>query len=1109
MNDQKYAWILAGKVSDLAGVRFDQKHQELICTRLLNRARDLGFSSIKEYYDYTRHHLAAEIEHLIAILTTHHTYFFREFEHFNFLRDQGLQNIVAGMKSENRSELNVWSSACSYGHEVYSLAMFLHHHLQEIDPSIKFKILGSDVAMEPLQVAKNGVFPWAQLKESPSFYLKNHWAMGKGRTNGFVRAGKSLKDVCEFKLVNLNRISEQSAQNKFDIIFCRNVFIYFDPENVSIISKKLFNRLTDHGYLFLGLTENIFNLDAKYRSYGHSIYSVERKKTANETSKPFAVKQADSPLDSSKEIKILCVDDSPTVLTILKRIFANERRFKVVGTAGDGLEARKFLDSNAVDIITLDIHMPNQNGVEFLEQNNDLPPTVIISSVSREDNHLGSRALALGAVDYIEKPTLKNFSQKKNEILSKVEIAFCLSSSSVKSNLSFKQVREVINAAEKLKILCASRGDISRLAPVFDDPLQEEPPMIIAIEGLNEMGQSLFDELQRISGRNLIRGDTKSIHLSTNVTTVVDFMELKEAQNQLKTFNRVCIGITGTARELDLQWIKDIENAIIVEEEINISDLVKSSVYKVTQVVPIAGIGYEMNKLLGEELEREEKRNEQYLEAKELKYNLREVASGSFNANQKKALSAFKEFRVDADEVLLRFYEPLSKKVGCVVLLADDRRRFRVALSDFVNRLSNVKGLFSLNFEVKGICGKGTSVEMVLEICNELEISVFRLMSLTDAPGIARVDLSTGRMQVKRKALSSSNMLGPKQENDLKVLIVDDSRSIRKLLRKIIESDSRCHVVAEAELPSQVEPLIKKFKPDVMTLDIHMPEMTGSELLRRIFPIYQIPTVVVSSLKPEEGGEVFRALEYGAFDYVQKPSLSEFDSSGKAILEKIRLATMVEVRPSNVKPVVSIDRAPSFPSDSVIFVGASTGGTEALKALFSTFPISIPPVIVGLHIPPHFSAAFAESMDDIFSFSVKEAREGEVIRPNSIYIAPGGFQCRVRRSTGQGLCIEIKDQESPNHFKPCVDFLFESAAQTVGKKAIGVILTGMGTDGAKGMGLMKTAGAVTIAQDEESSVVYGMPKAAVDTGAALYQTSLTKISFKIYNHFKKQAQSVA
>jgi two-component system chemotaxis response regulator CheB len=328
----------------------------------------------------------------------------------------------------------------------------------------------------------------------------------------------------------------------------------------------------------------------------------------------------------------------------------------------------------------------------------------------------------------------------------------------------------------------------------------------------------------------------------------------------------------------------------------------------------------------------------------------------------------------------------------------------------------------------------------------------------------------------------------------IKILVVDDSKTIRTILNKIFSTDPNFEVIGMLELPSQVVPFLEKNKPDVITLDIHMPEMDGVTLLKKIYPQYKIPCVMISSISLAEGPMVFDALENGAVDYIQKPEAKDIADLTPIIIEKIKMAASVkkvqkfEHQAHKVKSISS--------KESLVVIGSSTGGTEALRTILTALPDEIPPILIVQHIPAVFSLAFAKRMNDLCKFEVIEGKNGDEVKPNRVIIAPGGQQMKMVMKNGKPF-IEINDDAPVNRFKPSVDYMFESIVKNMYCHTVAVILTGMGKDGAKEMLKLKQKGAITIAQNEESCVVFGMPREAIALGAAIHIEPLTQIAEKI------------
>lgn len=332
----------------------------------------------------------------------------------------------------------------------------------------------------------------------------------------------------------------------------------------------------------------------------------------------------------------------------------------------------------------------------------------------------------------------------------------------------------------------------------------------------------------------------------------------------------------------------------------------------------------------------------------------------------------------------------------------------------------------------------------------------------------------------------------------IKVLCVDDSALIRDLMTEIINSHADMEVVAVAPDPLAARDLIKQHNPDVLTLDVEMPRMDGLDFLERLMRLRPMPVLMVSSLT-QEGSEVtLRALELGAVDFLAKPSLgirSGMMEYGELIGDKIRAAARSRPRQARRKdkPAPKAVEAPMISSEKLLIIGASTGGTEAIRSVLEPLPPNSPAVLITQHMPGGFTRSFAERLDKLCRITVKEAQEGERILPGHAYIAPGDTHLKLGRS-GANYVVKLDDGAPVNRHRPSVDVLFHSAAQVAGRNAIGVLLTGMGKDGAAGLLEMKKAGARTVAQNEASCVVFGMPREAVALGGVDDVVSLEDIA---------------
>ncbi len=782
-------------VSEMAGIQLGARQSSMVESRLRSRMIKLGISGFSIYLEYLDKHREEESQALLSLMTTHHTYFFREFAHFEHLISTGLPTLISVARARPDKQIRVWSSACSRGQEVYSLAMFLNVHLKVMAPDVTFKIWGTDIDPESVNFAKNGVYRNDEVQTSPAIYVGPHWIRGKGEVAGFSKVKDVLRRQCEFSPLNLLDSDSFLKGKEFDIIFCRNVFIYFNQDQIKHITRTFAEHLNSSGFIYLGISESLNGLGLPLDLTGPSIYRHKVTQQGGTRSVAPVIKTT----PEKREISVLAVDDSPTILALLKKILSNQHGFRIGATAKNGREALEIVAKNKFDIILLDLHMPELDGIGFLKAFKDpKTPVVIVSAINRDDPAEAQLALKLGAVDYVEKPSLENLVEAGDEIRAKIKTI--------------------------LSAMPSSPSSSSSSAPPSSGPVGASSPAM----GFQEIG---------------------------------------------------------------------------------------------------------------------------------------------------------------------------SKKI--------------------------------------------------------------------------------------------------------KVLVVDDSPTICQLLTQIISKSPSLEVIGTLGKPSEVEPFIKANRPDVITLDINMPEMDGVSLLKKLHPLYGIPTVMISSISREEGPQVLNALEMGAVDYIQKPQYSNLKDAAEMICDRLKIAAQANLMKGPRLKKMSYRRlATEQLSEMLIVIGASTGGTEAIRHVFESLPKEIPPILVVQHIPPIFSGAFATRLNEICPFEVKEAKNGDEIKPNLVLIAPGGCQMGVRSGGGK-LFVSVNDDPPMTRHKPSVDYLFKTTAQQQLKQVVAVIMTGMGSDGAKEMKVLRDAGARTIGQDAKTSVVYGMPREAANVGAVEFQLPIEEIASKIIELVEK------
>lgn len=335
----------------------------------------------------------------------------------------------------------------------------------------------------------------------------------------------------------------------------------------------------------------------------------------------------------------------------------------------------------------------------------------------------------------------------------------------------------------------------------------------------------------------------------------------------------------------------------------------------------------------------------------------------------------------------------------------------------------------------------------------------------------------------------------------IRVLCVDDSALVRSLMVEIINGHPDMEVVATAPDPLVARELIKQHNPDVLTLDVEMPRMDGLDFLDRLMRLRPMPVVMVSSLT-ERGSEVtLKALELGAVDFVTKPKLGLRDGLmeySDLIADKIRAAAASRPRQAmRQRPRQRMLTRPFSTTEKLVMIGASTGGTEAIRQVLEPLPPNSPAIMITQHMPAGFTKSFVQRLDNLCAVQVHEAEDGQRVLPGHVYLAPGGVAHMKLARSGANYIVQLDYGEPVNRHRPSVDVLFHSAAEVAGRNAVGVLLTGMGKDGARGMLAMKQAGAITFAQDEASCVVFGMPREALHIGAADEAVPLSEISERI------------
>ena len=566
---------LAKFVSDIvakeSGNVLGSNQQSMVVNRLKKRLLTLQLGP-EDYYQYLNDNYLSESKHLVTILTTHHTFFFREYCHFEYL-EKNLDSIIKTIKNRGESKVRVLSAACSRGQEVYSLAMFFEHHLKNF-PGMSYEIVGTDIDPESVKIAQNGVYPYKEVKTIPQLYLSGNWQRGTGEIASYAKVKSHLKEKCHFTDMNLLSVEKTLMGKKFDLILCRNVFIYFESQVIKEIVNKLKSYLFPEGLLITGLSESLKSLDITMNTHAPSVYSFGELKPEEEKKTPKSKKADDSKVVASKPtipspIKLLVVDDSSSVLKLLSKIFSTDPEFELVGTAKNGVEAEDFLKSNKVDAMTLDIHMPEMDGVQYLKKNfkKGHPHVVVVSSASREDTQYAQETLNHGACDFVEKPALNNLMERAEEIKIKLKMAFINQESSQEktNNEVFKTDFTIEDCTKKSRLLFGTYSDLKKVTSLVSKLKGNQPPILFISEG-NEN----FLEITKktISDKYPVSIYGPDTELKENHIYVCDFSKDFSTLSTILKDKKSSISILGICSKKVCDAITDFNNAQVLVEDI-------------------------------------------------------------------------------------------------------------------------------------------------------------------------------------------------------------------------------------------------------------------------------------------------------------------------------------------------------------------------------------------------------------------------------------------------------------------------------------------------------------------------------------------------------------
>lgn len=536
---------IAEIVREETGNQVREKNHSMLISRMTTHLLKLGLTSMAEYWAHFDKHEFDERETIKGLFTTHYTFFFREYAHFEVLQKWIDENLH--LLKGRGAPLKVWCAAASRGQEAYSLAMYLEVNLSK-KHGVAYEVIGTDIDAQSIAYAANGVYPIKEVSSIPQNYLQAFWKRGQGDTKEYAAILPALKSRVRFETLNLLEIQGWGNKDSFDIIFCRNVFIYFAEDVVRNIAMAARERLNSQGMFFSGVSEPLRFKEWDMESVGPSAY--RRTQTKPKELEPVPIATATGP-----KYNVLCVDDSGTIQAIMRKIFSQDPACAGVKSAMNGREARELLNTHKFDVITLDIHMPEVNGIEFLERHYNRktdPPVIMVSSVSRQDLDLATKSLSLGAFDYVEKPAMNTLQKSSAEILTKIKMALRAKVSEPTSAIgvfdqSIAQKIVVPDASQCLRVARASQNSVVGLANVVQAQAKESrSPALLVVFKEELMVGDVINKAMAWTDRPLIHlRELKGILRPNHIYIVAD----ADAHNVLRSIGakRVSLQLLDTS----------------------------------------------------------------------------------------------------------------------------------------------------------------------------------------------------------------------------------------------------------------------------------------------------------------------------------------------------------------------------------------------------------------------------------------------------------------------------------------------------------------------------------------------------------------------------------
>ena len=566
---------IAKRICESTGQDYSEKIFGRVEAKVKRRLVELSLAQLQEYTDYYQLHEKAEFKHLLTSFTTQATQFFGEYSHFEYISEHFLKPLIPILRKRPDRTLHVWSTACSRGQEVYSLAMFLKHALSAYGDDLSVRVIGTDSDTDALKTAQVGMYPRGDMRDVPMQYIANDWERVSAAGVEMMRAKPSLRKLVHFENANLLGLKAKFSGQKFDLIFTRNVFSFFNESQIKESTLELLTHLTLNGRFFVGISESLACLGLPLEQCGPSIYAFEGvgQKQLEESVK--------SALDTTPEknlIQVFCVDDSPAVHTLMRYILKKEDGFKIVGSAmsvTDAIRQTKLI--READLVTLNLQMKDENGVLYLEQSFDEshPPVLIVTTESKDHSQLIHKALSLGEFEFVEKPILNHLTEHGETVRAKLRTILMNRKNNVRTFKvleQFKKSAPLSTPIGKARVIVAGSSHLQKISHYIRELNGPQPPLYLFFEGIGTNLAPLALEIQRASGKTCVVAKDTQGKAGVDEIVICDFKSNFTKIADAHQGDRTSLAVLGDIGEFSSQLILSWKNVQLIIEDLGLGE---------------------------------------------------------------------------------------------------------------------------------------------------------------------------------------------------------------------------------------------------------------------------------------------------------------------------------------------------------------------------------------------------------------------------------------------------------------------------------------------------------------------------------------------------------